>query len=80
MPVTAAVVQIAINPHMPKISHPMNRLDHQSNLVSNWEASSAMGPASQGCWRFIGNHGLRRDRRIKKGIISLGNRGVKTSI
>jgi len=55
---------------MPKISHPMNRLDHQSNLVSNWEASSAMGPASQGCWRFIGNHGLRRDRRIKKGIIS----------
>ena len=43
MPVTAAVVQIAINPKMPKISHPMNRLDCRSNLVSNRGASSAMG-------------------------------------
>ena len=70
MPVTAAVVQIAINPKMPKISHPMNHLDHWSSLVSNQEASPAMGPASQGHWRFIGNHGLCRDQRIKKGIIS----------
>ena len=66
MPVRAAVVQIVINPQMPKISHPMKRLDHWSTLVSNWEASSAMGPSSQGCWRFIGNHGLCRDRRIKR--------------
>ena len=47
MPVTAAVVQIAINPQMPRISHPTNRLDHWSSLLSNWEASSAMGPSSQ---------------------------------
>ena len=46
MPATAAVVQIAINPQMPRISHPMNGLDHQSNLVSNREASPAMGPSS----------------------------------
>ena len=70
MPVTAAVVQIAINPKMPKISHPMNRLDHRSSLVSNHEASPAMGPSSQGRWKFIGNHGLCRDQRIKKGIMS----------
>ena len=63
---TAAVVQIAINPKMPKISHPMNHLDRWSNLVSNWEASPAMGPSSQGRWRFIGNQGLCRDRRIKR--------------
>ena len=44
----------------------MNRLDHQSSLVSNLEASPAMGPSSQGCWRFIGNHRLRQDRRIKR--------------
>ena len=56
MSVTAAVVQIAINPQMPQISHLMNRLDHQSNLVSDREASPAMGPSSQGHWRFIGNH------------------------
>jgi len=43
MPVTAAEVQIAINPKMPKISHPMNRLDCRSNLVSNRGASPAMG-------------------------------------
>ena len=66
MPVTAAVVQIAINPKMRRISHPMNRLDRQSSLVSNQEASPAMGPSSQGCWRFIGNHRLRRDQRIKR--------------
>lgn len=58
MPVMAAVVQIAINPKMPKISHPMNRLDRRSNLVSNSEASPAMGPSSQDRWRFIGNHRL----------------------
>ena len=51
---------------MPKISHPVNFLDRQSNLVSNREASPAMGPSPQGCWRFIGNHGLCRDRRIKR--------------
>ena len=63
---TAAVVQIAINPKMPKLSHPINRLDHRSNLVSNREASPATGPSFQGRWRFIGNHRLRRDRRIKR--------------
>ena len=66
MPVTAAVVQIAINPKMRRIRHPMNHLGHQSSLVSNLEASPAMGPSSQGCWRFIGNHRLRQDRRIKR--------------
>ena len=66
MPVTAAVVQIAVNAKMPKISHPMNRLDHRSNLVSNREASLAMGPSSQACWRFTANHRLHRDRRIKR--------------
>ena len=44
----------------------MNCLDRQSNLVSNWEANPAMGPSSQGRWRFIGNHRLRRDQRIKR--------------
>ena len=46
----------------------MNRLDRQSNFVSNREASPAMGSsqASQGRWRFIGNHRLCRDRRIKR--------------
>ena len=66
MPVTAAVVQIGINPKMPRISHPMNRLDRWSNLVSNQEASPAMGPSSQGRWRFIGNHRLCRDQRIRR--------------
>ena len=65
-PVMAAVVQIVINSQMPRISHPMNRLDHQSILVSNWEASPAMGPSFQGCWRFTGNHKLRWDRRNQK--------------
>ena len=62
---TVAVVQIDINPKMPRISHPVNRLDHLGNLVSNWEASPAMGLSSQGCWRFTGNHKFHRDRRIK---------------
>ena len=66
MPVTAAVVQIAVNPKMRRISHPMNHLDRQSSLVSNREASPAMGPSSQDCWRFIGNHRLHQDRRIKR--------------
>ena len=46
----------------------MNRLDRQSNFVSNREASPAMGSsqASQGRWRFIGDHRLCRDRRIKR--------------
>ena len=48
MPAMAAVVQIAINPQMPRISHPMNHLDHWSSLISNWEASPAVGPSSQG--------------------------------
>ena len=52
----AAVVQVAINPNVPRISHPMNHLDHWSNLVSNQEASLAMGPSFQGS---IGNHRLR---------------------
>ena len=63
---TAALVQIDINLKMPKISHPMNRLDHPSNLVYNWEASPAMGPSFQGRWRFIGNHRLCQDQRIKR--------------
>ena len=66
MPATVAVVPMAINPKMPRISHPMNRLDHWSNLVSNQEASPAMGPSSQGRWRSTGNHRLRRDQRIKR--------------
>ena len=66
MPVMAAVVQITINPQMPRISQPMNRLDCWSSLISNWEASPAMGPSSHGHWRFIGNHRLQRDRRIKR--------------
>ena len=66
MLVMTAMVQIVINPIMSKISHPMNRLYHQSNLVNNWEASLALGPSSQGHWRFIGNHRLCRDRRIKR--------------
>ena len=44
----------------------MNCLDHQSNLVSRWEASRAMGPSSKGHWRSTGNHRLRRDQRIKR--------------
>ena len=59
--VTVAVVQMAINPKMPRINHPVNHLDHQSNLVSSRDASPAMGPSSQGCWRFTGNHRLRQD-------------------
>ena len=62
----AAVLQIAINLKMSTISHPVNRLDHRSSLVSNREASPATGPSFQGRWRFIGNHRLRRDRRIKR--------------
>ena len=54
----AAVVQVAVNPNVPRISHPMNHLDHWSNLVSNQEASPAMGPSFQGS---IGNRRLRRD-------------------
>ena len=44
----------------------MNCLDHWSSLKSNLEASPAMGPSSKGRWRFIGNHKLHRDRRIKR--------------
>ena len=39
-------MQMAINLKMPRINHPMNRLDCQSNLVSSQEASPAMGPSS----------------------------------
>ena len=63
---TAAVVQMAINPQMPRISHPMNCLDGWSNLVSNLEANLAMGPSFQGHWRSIGNHRLHRDQRIRR--------------
>ena len=66
MPATVAVVQMAINPQMPRISHPMNCLDHQSNLVGNREASPAMRPSSQGRWRSTGNHRLHQDQRIKR--------------
>ena len=66
MPVTAAVMQIAINPQMPRISRPVTHLDHRSNLVSNWEASPNMVPSSQGRWKFTGNHKLPQDRRIKR--------------
>ena len=76
---TAAVVQMAINPKMPRISHPMNRLDHLSNLVSNQEASPAMGPSSQSRWRSTGNHRLRRDQRITRDMF-FRERGIKTSI
>ena len=71
MPVTAAVVQIAVNPKMRRISHPMNHLDRQSSLVSNREASPAMGSsqASQGRWRFIGNQTMLRSKN-QKGFIS----------
>ena len=58
MSVTVAVVQMAINPKMPRINHPVNHLDCQSNLVRSQEASPAMGPYSQGCWRSTGNHRL----------------------
>ena len=66
MPARVAVVPMAINPKMPRISHPMNRLDHWSNLVTNREASPAMGPSSQGRWRSTGNHRLHQDQRIKR--------------
>ena len=68
MPATAAVVQMAISSQMPRISYPVNCFDHQSNLVSNREASPAMGPSSQGCRRSTGNHRLLRDQRIKKDL------------
>ena len=64
MPATVAVVQMAINPKMPRINHLLNRLDHKSNFVINWEASLAMEPSSQGRWRSTGNHRLRQDQRI----------------
>ena len=54
----AAVVQIAINHKTSRIIYPVNCLDRWSSLVSKQEASLAMGSSSQGCWRFIGNHGL----------------------
>ena len=57
---------MAINPKMRRIRYPMNCLDHRSNLVSNWKASPARGPSSQGCWRSVGSHRLYRYQRIKK--------------
>ena len=47
MSATAAVVQMAIDPKMPRIKHLINHLDHQSNLVSNWEVSLDMDPLSR---------------------------------
>lgn len=61
MPVMAAVVQIAINPQMPRISQPMNRLDHWSSLLSNWEQVQPWDLFPHGRWRFIDNHRLHRD-------------------
>ena len=61
MSAIAAVVQMAINPKMPRINHPMNRLDRWSHLVSSQEASPAMGPSFQG---FI----FQRNRGIKTSI------------
>ena len=59
----------------------MHHVNHRNNLVSNREASLAMGPSSQGFWRFTGNHKLRRDLRIKgDSFLSYGNRRVKTGI
>ena len=66
MSVRAAEIQMVINPKVPKISHPMNCLDSQSNLVGNFEASPAMGLSFQGRWRSSGNHRLHQDRRIKR--------------
>ena len=66
MSVIVAVVKMAIDPQMPRIKHLINRLDHQSNLMTNWEVCLAMGPTFQGRWRSAGNHRLRRDRRIKR--------------
>ena len=61
MSVTAAVVQMAIHPKMIRINHPVNRLDGQSNLVSDWEANPAMGPSFQGLWRSTDNDRLCQD-------------------
>ena len=66
MPATTAVVQMAINPQMPRINHPVTCLDCQGNLVSSKGATPAMGPSSQGHRRSTGNHRLCRDRRIKR--------------
>ena len=66
MPATAPVMQMAINPKMPRINHPMNHLDSWSTLACNWEASPAMGPSSQGYWRSTGIHRPHRDGKIKR--------------
>ena len=55
-----------LTPQISRINHPMNCLDHWSNLVSNQEANPVMGPSSQGRWRSTGNHKLHQDRRIKR--------------
>ena len=57
----------------------MNCLDCQSNLVSNREVSPAMGPSSQGRWRFTGNQKLHRNQRIKMDLF-FKERRVKTGI
>ena len=61
---------MAISPKMPRLSHPMNYLDCQNNLVSTREASPAMGPSSQGHWRSTDNHRLHRIWRIKEDLFS----------
>lgn len=61
MSATAAVVQMATNPKIPRINHPVNHLDRWSKLVSSWEASPDMGPSFQG---FI----FQRNRGIKTSI------------
>ena len=47
MPVTVAVVQMAINPKMPRINHPMSHLDHQSSLVSSGRQVLPRDPLSR---------------------------------
>ena len=44
---------MTVDPKMPRMKHLINRLDHQTNLVSNWEVSLAMGPSFQGRWRLL---------------------------
>ena len=66
MSATIAVAQMAINLKMSRISHPINCLDHQSNLLSNQEACPVIGPSSHCHWRSAGNHRLSGDQRIKR--------------
>ena len=57
---------MAINLKMPRISHPINCLDHQSNLLSNWEASPVIGPSSHFIGDLLATIDLSGDQRIKR--------------